>query len=125
VAASATAEAAFVRGVADDGQHAPEQAIADYSQALTLDPDFVDAYVGRGLAYYHEGDLERAVADYTEALRLQPHDATIACSRGLAYRDLNQREQAILDLQACRDGSDDPVIRQGATQQLRALGVDS
>ncbi len=41
-----------------------EAAIADYTRAIELDPEFAGAYWGRGDSYYHFGDYENAIADY-------------------------------------------------------------
>jgi tetratricopeptide (TPR) repeat protein len=49
-----------------------DRAIADYTEALRLDPKYTFAYYNRGDAYRYNGDLDRAIADYTEALRLVP-----------------------------------------------------
>ena len=64
-----------------------------YTQALALQPDSADAYQGRGLAYYGQGDLDRAIADFTQALALRPNVATIYNNRGLAYYDKGDRDR--------------------------------
>ena len=46
-------------------------AIADYDEAIRLDPGFGDAYATRGMAWHAEGDLARAAADLTEAIRVR------------------------------------------------------
>lgn len=47
-----------------------EQAIADYTKAIELDPAYAAAYYNRGLAYDGQGDTEKALADYRKALDL-------------------------------------------------------
>ena len=49
-----------------------EQAIADYTQALALDPQYAYAYEGRGLAYRELGNLSEALADFRQYLVLTP-----------------------------------------------------
>jgi tetratricopeptide (TPR) repeat protein len=49
-----------------------DRAIADYNQAIQLDPKFADAYDNRGLAYADKGDDDRAIADYRIAFRGKP-----------------------------------------------------
>jgi tetratricopeptide (TPR) repeat protein len=47
-----------------------DRAIADYTEAIKLDPNFAAAYNGRAGAYSDQGDVDRAVADYAEGRRL-------------------------------------------------------
>jgi tetratricopeptide (TPR) repeat protein len=49
-----------------------EEAIADYTEAIRLNPKNAAAYFGRGNAYSELGEYEEAVADYREAVRLNP-----------------------------------------------------
>jgi tetratricopeptide (TPR) repeat protein len=72
-----------------------EQALADYDQAIALDPQYAAAYNNRGIAYANLGDLEQAIADYDQALALDPQDALAYNNRGNAYRTLGDLEQAI------------------------------
>ena len=51
------------------------EAIAEYDEALRLDPDYINAHSNRGLAYYNLGQHERAIQDFDEALRLDPNFA--------------------------------------------------
>lgn len=46
------------------------QAIEDFNQAITLNPNFAGAYFNRGQAYYLKGDMDRAMADYIQARQL-------------------------------------------------------
>ncbi|MET4177816.1 hypothetical protein ABIB99_008950 [Bradyrhizobium sp. LA6.1] len=45
-----------------------DSAIADYSEAIRVDPKHVTAYNKRGIAWAEKGAVERAVADYSEAI---------------------------------------------------------
>jgi tetratricopeptide (TPR) repeat protein len=46
------------------------QAIADYSKAIQLNPQYGPAYDSRAMAYTAKGDYTRAVADATKAAEL-------------------------------------------------------
>ena len=48
------------------------RAIADYTKAIEISPEFADAYVGRGIVYQAGGDRERAIADYSKAIEIKP-----------------------------------------------------
>ncbi|MCL4876614.1 MAG: tetratricopeptide repeat protein [Anaerolineae bacterium] len=47
-------------------------AIADCNEAIHLNPQYTDAYTGRGYAWENLGDYEKALADYEAALRIKP-----------------------------------------------------
>jgi len=47
-----------------------DQAIADCTKAIRIDPKYAWAYYSRGLAYKKKGDTNRANADFAEAKKL-------------------------------------------------------
>ena len=47
------------------------RAIADFDQAIQLDPDFADAYIDRGIALYRAHEFGRAFADITRVKRIK------------------------------------------------------
>ena len=73
------------RGLAYYDKGDDDRAIAEYNEAIRLDPKFAQAYSSRGLAYDHKGDLGRAETDYNEAIRLDPKYAQAYFNRGNAY----------------------------------------
>jgi tetratricopeptide (TPR) repeat protein len=74
-----------------------EQAVADYTRAITADPDDAEIYYKRGVAYAGLGDHRRAVADYTSALEVSPDLIEAYVKRAEAYSGLGDQEQAIAD----------------------------
>ena len=52
-----------------------DKAIADYDEALKLDPKNALAYDSRGVAWYRKGEYDKAIADYGEAIKLDPKNA--------------------------------------------------
>jgi tetratricopeptide (TPR) repeat protein len=72
-----------------------ERAIADYDQAIALQPDYALAYYNRGVAYADKGDLDHAIADYDQAIALQPDYAVAYSSRGVAYHHKGDLDHAI------------------------------
>ena len=60
------------RGVEYSAKGDHENAIADYNEAIRLDPKIAEAYNNRGNAWRNKGDYDRAIADYNEAIRLDP-----------------------------------------------------
>lgn len=51
-------------------------AIADFDQAIQLDPKFADAYIDRGITFYRLRNFERAFADIDRARQLQKSNRT-------------------------------------------------
>ncbi len=47
------------------------QALDDFNSALKLNPDDVECYNGRGIAYKRMGDYEQAMTNYARAMELQ------------------------------------------------------
>ena len=49
-----------------------DKAIADFTEAIRLNPQFAWAYWGRGHVYEVNRDFDKAIADFTESIRLDP-----------------------------------------------------
>src|SRR5215831_370604 len=60
-----------------------DRAIAEYSEAIRLDPKNPNAFSNRGNAYGNKGDYDRALSDYNEAIRLDPQFAIAFNNRGI------------------------------------------
>ena len=86
-----------------------DKAIADYTEAIRLDPRGASAYAGRADAWRCARDYDKAIADYTEAIRLDPKDARIYRWRGVAWREKKEHGKAISDFdEAIRLDPKDP-----------------
>jgi lipoprotein NlpI len=73
------------------------RALADFDEAIRLDPKFVFAYTNRGYVYRARGNNYRAVADFSEAIRLDPKLVSTYIDRGNAYRARGDNDHAIAD----------------------------
>ncbi|MCP3389688.1 tetratricopeptide repeat protein [Bradyrhizobium sp. CCGB12] len=74
-----------------------DSAIADYSEAIRINPKYATAYVNRGYAYREKGDNDRALADFSEAIRVDPKNANAYANRGYTYRLEGNNDNAIAD----------------------------
>ncbi|WP_204368585.1 tetratricopeptide repeat protein [Neosynechococcus sphagnicola] len=74
-------------------------AIADFSQAIHLSPQFTEAYLGRGIAYSMLGKHPAAIQNFDQAIQLQPNFAPAYLNRADDYQQLGQSQRAIADLQ--------------------------
>ena len=64
---------------------AAAQAVADFNEAIRLNPNEVAGYAGRARARFAVQDLDGAIADYGDALRMGPGTASFHVGRGHAH----------------------------------------
>lgn len=100
-----------IRAGANRGKGDNDQAIADATQALQLDPtkSLLSPYLDRGSAYYEKGEYAKAIADYTRLLQIQPEYPVVLTSRAEAYQALGDYDAAIADY----------------TQEIKQMGFDN
>jgi protein O-mannosyl-transferase len=73
------------------------QAIHDYSNAIDIQPDDVNAYYNRGCAYTSLGNYRQAIEDLNRAIDIKPDYAYAYNGRGAAYNGFGNYKQAIED----------------------------
>ena len=73
------------------------EAIADYSEAIRLNPDFAYHHDNRGDVYLQMKDYEKAIADYSEAVRLDPKNEYFYLDRAKTYRAMGREDLALED----------------------------
>ncbi|MFN7414403.1 MAG: trypsin-like peptidase domain-containing protein [Dolichospermum sp.] len=74
-----------------------QEEIADYNQAITINPQDADAYNNRGNAKSDLGDKAGAMADYNQAITINPQDANTYFNRGVAKYKSEDKASAISD----------------------------
>ena len=67
-------EAAFDRGNAAMAKKDYDKAIAEFTEAIRLDPESDGAYHNRAHAYAEKKEYAKAVQDYNESIRLNPDE---------------------------------------------------
>jgi tetratricopeptide (TPR) repeat protein len=60
----------------------PDRALADFSEAVRLKPDYADAYMNRGNIHSDLSNLDQAIADYNKAINLKLDSAAAYVNRG-------------------------------------------
>ena len=76
-----------------------EEAIAEYDEAIRLDPQFALAYNNRGFANTKLGQYARAIQDYDEAIRLDPWNPDSNAGRAMTYTLLGKDKEAQQDVE--------------------------
>ena len=77
------------------------RAIQDYTAAIELDADLVEAWYNRGCAWYEVGEMEKAIYDLTRAIELSPTNGLYYGQRALVYHFNDQPELAEADQEMC------------------------
>ena len=95
--AAQTAEEYFYRAYEKANKNDKRGAIADYTKAIALDPNFVVAYFNRGSAKFYLEDYYGAIADFTKVIVLDPNDVDAYYFRGLVKRNLGDYNGAMAD----------------------------
>ena len=89
----------YTRGLACLKLRKTKEAIADFNDAIRLNPQMSSAYVNRGLAYSSEKLYDKAIADYTAGLAVNSQNASAYYRRGLAYDHSAKYRAALADYQ--------------------------
>jgi hypothetical protein len=74
------------------------EAVRAFALSITVSPFYEEAFVNRGIAYEHLGNLQQAVEDYSRAILVNPSNGRFYYLRGLALSRLWMDEDAIRDL---------------------------
>ncbi len=82
--------------VPDPWEH--QEALAECTEAIRLDPDHPHAWLERGDLKSRQGQYEGAIADYDQAIRLDPRNAGAYANRSLAKSELGRHDEALEDL---------------------------
>jgi tetratricopeptide (TPR) repeat protein len=75
----------------------PDRAIADYNQAIRINPNHAGSFSNRGVAHTRKGNYDRAIEDYDQAIRIKPTYVDAFTNRGVAYARKGDYDRAIQD----------------------------
>ena len=75
-----------------------QEALAESTEAIRLDPDHPHAWIERGDLKAKQRQYEGAIADYDQAIRLDPRNAGAYLNRSLAKSELGRHDEALADL---------------------------
>jgi tetratricopeptide (TPR) repeat protein len=119
--AHASAAAELVREArAHEAAHEDDLALRRYTDALSLDPTYGEAYLGLGALRARRGDAREAERVYSVALAHLPTLKSALVGRAQARWTLGFRDEAELDLEEYTRSQDDPA----ALRQLAGWYAD-
>lgn len=96
-ASRGTLAKSFVDRARNRPAHDVEGRLADYNEAIRIDPKFAEAYARRGANRSILGDFDGAMEDYNQAIRIQPTLSYAHHNRGLAYEEMKKIKEALAD----------------------------
>lgn len=85
------------RGTAYYAKEDYDRAIADFDQAIKLNPKDGETSATRGFSYSMKNQNDQAIADFSMAIKLDPKDENTIAARGLVYTFVGQYDRAIAD----------------------------
>lgn len=88
----------FNRGITYTHMGELNLAIEQFSEAILLKSDFIEAYYNRASIYQDKKMFDCAIDDYTEILTKNPSDLTALFNRSLCYTSLGNYSSSITDL---------------------------
>jgi tetratricopeptide (TPR) repeat protein len=74
-----------------------DNAIAGFSEAIRLFPEFPGGYEARATCYQEKGDYDHAFADLDKAMKLKSDDGSVYLSRSHAYANTGDYARALAD----------------------------
>ena len=80
-----------------------DDAIAEYSKAIELDPTNAYFYSMRSWGHSENGDYELAIADLDKAIELEPNNGGFFYNRSDVYRRMGDAARADADLNKARE----------------------
>jgi tetratricopeptide (TPR) repeat protein len=87
----------LIRGRAFNALQDYAHAMADFNEAVRLDPKSVMALTLRGDLFVERRDYDQAIKDFEQAIELDPNSVAAFADRGLAWAGKNEISQAITD----------------------------
>jgi tetratricopeptide (TPR) repeat protein len=91
-------DAYFLRGINYGKQGKLDEAVADFNQALRINPKCKEALNYRGVAYARQGNMFLSIADFNSALAIDPYYTLAFNNHAFAYKELCNKNIISTDL---------------------------
>ncbi len=101
------------------------EAVDDYTQALTLDPKMVEAYINRGYVLNDLQNAHQAEQDFNYVLKLQPDNGVAHLGLAFSYLELHKGKLALDQTDAAQkllgESGSTHLARAASYRQMRLL----
>lgn len=88
----------YQRGINHLRSNENEEAIADFTQAISHEPNYEEVYDRRAFIYHHYlGQYNKAIDDYTQIIAINSESTSAYNGRAEVYKELEQYDKAIAD----------------------------
>ncbi len=88
----------YNRGLAHRRLNQLQMAVADYSEAVRIDPSNSDAFNNRAFVYLKLKQFQAAARDAARAITINPNKTNYYVNRALAFREMGQLQKALADI---------------------------
>jgi tetratricopeptide (TPR) repeat protein len=112
------------RGAEHKAKKDLDRAIADFGEAIKLDPKNLLAYINRGNSLLDKGEYDAAIADYNAAIKADPNFLKAYTGRGDAYKDKKDYDRAIEDYKKALTLNPSDEMRKVIERVLASVYVD-
>jgi tetratricopeptide (TPR) repeat protein len=75
-----------------------ERSIQDYSRAIDVFPEYIEAYYNRAIAYKFVENYLKAIEDYSQIIEIAPNFVAAYAGRAALYTALNDHVSALEDM---------------------------
>jgi tetratricopeptide (TPR) repeat protein len=95
--AEALAMTYYNRGCAYSTLEDYDNALVDYSNAISHNQKLWETYYNRGNIYFSRCEYDKAINDYTKSTDINSNDYSVYYNRGLAYQNIGHYKSALAD----------------------------
>ncbi|MDB4895246.1 MAG: Tetratricopeptide 2 repeat protein [Firmicutes bacterium] len=100
-----------------------QEAVAHYSEAIAMDPNYSEYHNDRGSLYLKLGRHAEALDDFVQAIQLSPPYPEVLGNLGQCYRLLGRMADAVRAYSECLDlAPAEPIALVGRAEAYEALG---
>jgi tetratricopeptide (TPR) repeat protein len=122
------AASCYDEGLAKFERGLDDEALACFTRAIEIDPNYWNAYVNRGACYSRMRQDDQAVADFSKAIALQPANAAAYFNRGVIQFERHRHNEAAADFTKAIEHDANPIeiyFYRGLTNESRGKRQDA
>jgi Tfp pilus assembly protein PilF len=111
------------RGLAMQGMGKHDSALADFDQAIALDPNYGPTFNSRGITLHRLKRYDEALASYDKAIAINPNDSAAYTNRGMTLHALDRFQESLV---SCKKATNitpgQPVFHNNLGNALQEMG---